>query len=355
MPTIDFPSNPSVDQTYSFGGRTWVWNGSAWVNYYAQGGGSGMTYPGSGIPNSTGSSWGTSYTTSGSGTVVALTNSPTFSTPNLGTPSGGTLSNCVGLPTLATNATLTAGTNGQGQGTMSSDFHVITTASNNPSGVTLPTPTAGKQVLVVNKGANPVNVYPTVGSAIDGLATNAAVSLPINGYAIFTASSATQWYSVSYSSKFSYSAAITTTSGSVAEFFNIPANIQKITLLFYQVSSAGNSDLFVQLGTSSGFIGSGYASNALSTQNAALGSHSNTGAFNMYVNNAAREISGSMTLWKYSSTVWLQQHQLHCATDTTLSHGAGYLNSISGTIDRVRALTDGNNFDKGSVTAVLEG
>jgi hypothetical protein len=51
-------------------------------------------YPGAGIPNSTGTSWGTSYTTSGSGTVVALANSPSFTTPALGTPSSGNLGSC---------------------------------------------------------------------------------------------------------------------------------------------------------------------------------------------------------------------------------------------------------------------
>lgn len=44
---------------------------------------SGMVYPGAGIPNSTGSSWGTSYGTSGSGNI-ALTTSPSFTTPSLG-------------------------------------------------------------------------------------------------------------------------------------------------------------------------------------------------------------------------------------------------------------------------------
>lgn len=39
---------------------------------------SGMTYPGAGIANSTGSAWGTSYTTTGTGTVVALQASPNF-------------------------------------------------------------------------------------------------------------------------------------------------------------------------------------------------------------------------------------------------------------------------------------
>jgi len=54
----------------------------------------GQVYPGAGIANSTGSAWGTSYTTTGSGTVVALATSPTFVTPLLGTPTSGNLSNC---------------------------------------------------------------------------------------------------------------------------------------------------------------------------------------------------------------------------------------------------------------------
>ena len=55
-------------------------------------------YPGAGIANSTGSAWGTSYSTTGSGTVVALATSPTFVTPILGTPTSATLTNATGLP-----------------------------------------------------------------------------------------------------------------------------------------------------------------------------------------------------------------------------------------------------------------
>ena len=64
-------------------GTTWTSNASV-----------GQVYPGAGIANSTGSAWGTSYTTTGSGTVVALATSPTLVTPALGTPSSGTLSGC---------------------------------------------------------------------------------------------------------------------------------------------------------------------------------------------------------------------------------------------------------------------
>jgi hypothetical protein len=48
---------------------------------------SGMVYPGAGIPNSTGTAWGTSYSTTGSGTVVALATSPSLTTPSLGVAS----------------------------------------------------------------------------------------------------------------------------------------------------------------------------------------------------------------------------------------------------------------------------
>jgi len=65
----------------------------AWVSPIA------ASYPGAGIANSTGSAWGTSYTTTGSGTVVALATSPTLVTPVLvtpvlGTPTSGNLSSC---------------------------------------------------------------------------------------------------------------------------------------------------------------------------------------------------------------------------------------------------------------------
>lgn len=30
MPTIDFPTSPSVNDTYTFNGKTWKWNGSGW-------------------------------------------------------------------------------------------------------------------------------------------------------------------------------------------------------------------------------------------------------------------------------------------------------------------------------------
>ena len=71
-------------------GNVLVSNGTTWISNAAVG----QTYPGAGIANSTGSAWGTSYTTNGTGTTVALTTSPNFTTPVLGTPASGNLTNC---------------------------------------------------------------------------------------------------------------------------------------------------------------------------------------------------------------------------------------------------------------------
>lgn len=79
------PNYGTSGQVLTSGGSTVA---PAWASPTAQ------VYPGSGIPNSTGSAWGTSYSTTGSGTVVALATSPSFTTPVLGTPTSGTLSNC---------------------------------------------------------------------------------------------------------------------------------------------------------------------------------------------------------------------------------------------------------------------
>lgn len=115
----------------------------------------------------------------------------------VGTITTGTWSSALDGETFSVAAAVTAGTNAQGQGALTKDYNVVTTASANPSGVTLPTAATGRRVAVVNKGANPVNVYPATGAAIDALAANASVQIPVGGVLEFLASSTTQWYSTS--------------------------------------------------------------------------------------------------------------------------------------------------------------
>lgn len=91
-----------------------------------------QTYPGAGIANSTGSAWGTSYTTSGSGTVVALNNTPTLTNP--------TVTNYVETPFSANSSTAItlALTNGTVQ--------IITLTGN--ATITMPTAVSGKSFIM---------------------------------------------------------------------------------------------------------------------------------------------------------------------------------------------------------------
>jgi len=66
--------------TLTAGSGVTITNGSGTITIASTGS---MTYPGAGIPNSTGSAWGTSYSTTGSGTVVALQTGASLSNPTI--------------------------------------------------------------------------------------------------------------------------------------------------------------------------------------------------------------------------------------------------------------------------------
>jgi hypothetical protein len=120
-------------------------NGTTWVSATAP---SSQVYPGAGIANSTGTSWATSYSTTGSGTVVALATSPSLTTPILGTPQSGNFSTgTFTWPTFNQNttgnaATATTATNQSG-GTVSATtgaFSSTITSSRAPAAINTTTP-----------------------------------------------------------------------------------------------------------------------------------------------------------------------------------------------------------------------
>jgi len=147
----------------------------------------------------------------GSGSLVFGT-SPTITTPTI---------------TFSTTAAVTAGTNAQGQGALTTDYNLVTTAAANPSGVTLPTATVGRLIYITNAAANPVNVYPDTGAALDALAANAAVSLPVGFTLICRAISTTAWLT----------AIVPTTGGAAANFLTSPTSANLATLVSNETGS----------------------------------------------------------------------------------------------------------------------
>jgi hypothetical protein len=131
-----------------------------------------QVYPGAGIANSTGSAWGTSYTTSGTGTVVALATGATLSSPVISTiVNSGTLTLPTSTDTLVGRATTDTLTNKtltnptvtnyvetlQAVGTVGSTSTLALTTgtvltatltASTPCTFTMPTATAGKSFIL---------------------------------------------------------------------------------------------------------------------------------------------------------------------------------------------------------------
>jgi len=97
------------------------------------------------------------------------------------------------LQSVATGLTA-AGTNQATALALTADINFVSTVAAN-TGVVIPGAAAGKTVIVINRGANALLVYPSTGHNFDTLAANASISVPVNGLLEVFGTSTTQWNS----------------------------------------------------------------------------------------------------------------------------------------------------------------
>jgi hypothetical protein len=198
-----------------------------------------------------GSSSAITSTTTGTGVVTALGNAPNGTGGFVTADGTATLTNkTLSAEVFSTSATVTAGTNAQGQGALTSDYNVVTTTTANPSGVTLPTATTGRRIIIVNKGTNSVNVYPATGGAIDAIAANGSISLPVGAVMEFNASSTTQWYS-SYNLSIGSASSTTATNLAGGAIGSLPYQSAAGTTLFVSGNTSTTPQFLTSTGTGS--------------------------------------------------------------------------------------------------------
>lgn len=205
-------------------------------------------------------------------------------------------------PTYGLAATVTAGTNAQGQGALTSDLNAVTTTAANPSGVTLPTATAGRRVVVMNRGTNPINVYPASGGTINAQTVNTAIQIPVAGAMEFWAISTTVWIT-SNAGPFTVAGDGTITTGLNFTFsggisVNGPGNIGFGTGAGGTVTQLTSKGTGVTLNKASGIITMNAAALAANTTVGFVFTNSFIGA----ADNVLANVSGSLSA-KYTVSV----------------------------------------------------
>ncbi len=243
--------------------------------------------------------------------------------------------------------------------TKTADFAVAATENwllNNKSGsacvVTLPAAASstGREIMIQNLQAQAVNsassnVIPLRG----GSAASSILPAIIGAYAVLV-SNGTNWQIVQQSSAISVGTAVAATSGTAIDFTGLPAALNRITIVFDNVSLSANASIIVQIGSGS-FTTSGYGGGSYGTNNS--GSTATTG-FLIIIASAALAFAGSMTLTRVTGNTWVSDHT-GLLVGTAVSVVGGGRVAIGGTLDRVRITTNGaDTFDAGTVNVFWE-
>lgn len=153
--------------------------------------------------------------------------------------------------------------------------------------------------------------------------------------------------------------AVASTSGTSIDFTSIPSWVKRITVMFNGVSTSGTSNLYLQIGTSSGPETSGYISGiGSSTSTSAASYASATTAFILVgINTAADTQNGFVVLTNVSGNIWTEMGALNRASGgvSAVSTSAG-AKTLAATLDRVRITTASGTetFDAGSINILYE-
>lgn len=151
--------------------------------------------------------------------------------------------------------------------------------------------------------------------------------------------------------------AVASTSGTSIDFTGIPSTAKRIAVMFSGVSTSGTSLVEIRLGTSSGFVATGYLGASGNIDASAVGSTtSSTGMRTDNIGNAGLARNGVFNCVLLTGNTWVSTSIMANST-TALLGFAGSSIALAGVLDRIRITTVNgtDTFDAGTINIMLEG
>jgi len=210
--------------------------------------------------------------------------------------------------------------------------------------------TISRNISVMAQGASSSGI---LAGGYGGL--GASISPTTAGNVLFTADGSV-WSSTQ---KIVQGTSVPTTSGTSIDFTSIPSWVKRITFMLSGVSISGTTSLQLRLGTSGGFVTSGYSSNigVITAASTSAGSvATTTGLIIINSGGTADTTSAVLSLNNFTGNVWTY----FGTGGRTVNVCAYYVSAIpltlSGALTQVRLTTVNgtDTFDAGSVNILYE-
>src|SRR3990167_8930363 len=148
------------------------------------------------------------------------------------------------------------------------------------------------------------------------------------------------------------------TSGTSIDFTSIPAWAKRITIQFVGVSSAGTSEVMIQLGDSGGFEATGYTSSTANITGSSAGQAASTTGFIVSAGGtAANVVHGALVLTLEDATnfTWVAMGITHMSNSGRVVMCSG-TKSTSAALTQVRVtmINGTDEFDAGAINILYE-
>lgn len=148
--------------------------------------------------------------------------------------------------------------------------------------------------------------------------------------------------------------AVASTSGSAITFTGIPSWAKRVTVMLQGVSSNSSSVLYMQIGTSSGLVGSGYLGGAMYVPSTANALANTSWPLEGAVLGATATRHGLFVLTNITGNTWVMSGTQNNSNDSGCSVASGSL-ALSGALDRVSIAISAGTFDAGNINIFWEG